>query len=128
MKPIEGTTMAAILVIDDSKAIRDMMKVILEKNGHSVQTAEDGFVALEVAQSARFDIIFTDINMPKMSGIALVPKLRALPDYEHTPIVMVTTENADHRKKKAKVNGATGWLEKPISEDRILKAIDKLLG
>lgn len=123
----EELIMAAILVIDDSKAIRDMMKVILEKNNHSVETAVDGFNALDIAKSAHFDVIFSDINMPKMSGIALVPKLRELPGYEHTPIVMVTTENAEYRKKKAKVNGATGWLEKPISEERIIKAISKVL-
>lgn len=119
--------MALVLAIDDSKSMRDMMKVILEKNGHQVQTAVDGFDALEIAKVNSFDIIFSDINMPKMSGIALVGKLRELPGYEHTPILMVTTENADYRKKKAKLTGATGWLEKPISEERILKAMAKVL-
>ena len=110
--------MANILAVDDSKAIRDMMRVILEKNGHTVQTAK----------ANSFDLIFSDINMPKMSGIALITKLRELPNYEHTPMLMVTTENAEYRKAKAKISGATGWLEKPVSEDRILKAITKVLG
>ena len=120
--------MAHILAVDDSKSMRDMMKIVLEKNGHTVETAEDGLHALEVVKNSTFDIIFSDINMPKMSGIALVAKLREMPNYEHIPILMVTTENADYRKQKAKVSGATGWLEKPISEDRILKAISKVLG
>ncbi len=119
--------MALVLAIDDSKVMRDMMKVVLEKNGHQVQTAVDGFEALKIAKANSFDIVFSDINMPKMSGIALVPQLRAIPGYEHIPILMVTTENAEYRKKKAKVNGATGWLEKPISEARILKAMAKVL-
>jgi len=120
--------MAQVLAIDDSKVMRDMMKVVLEKNGHEVTTAEDGLEALEVAKLKKFDIVFSDINMPKMSGIALVGKLRQLPGFEHIPILMVTTESADYRKKKAKVSGATGWLEKPITEARILKAMDKVLG
>ncbi len=119
--------MATVLAIDDSRVIRDMMKVVLENHGHEVVTAEDGLQALKIATQRSFDIVFSDINMPKMSGIALVAKLRELPGYEHIPILMVTTENADYRKKKAKVNGATGWLEKPITEARLLKAIDKVL-
>ena len=120
--------MAHILAVDDSKAMRDMMKVVLEKNGHTVETAEDGLCALAIAKKMTFDIVFSDINMPKMSGIALVAKLREMPNYEHVPILMVTTENADYRKQKAKISGATGWLEKPISEDRIIKAVAKVLG
>jgi len=120
--------MANVLAVDDAKVMRDMMRVVLEKNGHTVVTAEDGLEALDIAKANSFDIVFTDINMPKMSGIALVAKLRELPGYEYLPILMVTTENADYRKQKAKVNGATGWLEKPISEARILKAISKVLG
>ncbi len=120
--------MATVLAVDDSKVMRDMMRVVLEKNGHEVAIAEDGLQALEIAEQRSFDIVFSDINMPKMSGIALVAKLRELPGYEHIPILMVTTENVDYRKKKAKVSGATGWLEKPISEARLLKALAKVLG
>jgi len=120
--------MATVLAVDDAKVMRDMMKVVLEKNGHTVITAEDGLEALSIAKSHSFDLVFSDINMPKMSGIALVAKLRELPAYEYIPILMVTTESADYRKQKAKVSGATGWLEKPISEARILKAMSKVLG
>jgi len=119
--------MATILAVDDSKVMRDMMRVVLEKHGHKVVTAEDGLEALKVAKEHSFDVIFSDINMPKMSGIAMVGQLRKIPGYEHIPILMVTTESADYRKKKAKVNGATGWLEKPISEERLLKALSKVL-
>ena len=120
--------MANVLAVDDSKVMRDMMKVVLEKHGHEVTTAEDGLEALKVAKLQKFDIVFSDINMPKMSGISLVSKLRELSGFEHIPILMVTTEHADYRKKKAKVSGATGWLEKPISEARIIKALEKVLG
>ena len=119
--------MANLLVVDDSKVIRDMMKVMLEGAGHKVTVAETGIEALDLAQSQNYDMVFSDINMPKMSGITMVGELRKLAGYEHTPIVMVTTESADYRKQKAKVNGASGWLEKPITEDRLFKAIERLL-
>lgn len=120
--------MSHVLAVDDSKVMRDMMKVVLEKNGHTVVTAEDGFEALDAVNKDSFDVIFSDINMPKMSGIALVEKIRKLAGYEHTPILMATTESADYRKKKAKAGGATGWLEKPLTEARIIKALEKVLG
>ena len=53
--------MANVLAVDDSKAMRDMMKVVLEKNGHTVETAEDGLQALDLAKATSFDIIFSDI-------------------------------------------------------------------
>ena len=120
--------MALILAVDDSVTIREMMKVILSNAGHQVVTAEDGQEALEEAQKRNFDMFFCDVNMPKMSGITLVGKLRELPQYEHTPMIMVTTEYEEYRKKIAKRKGATGWLEKPVTEERLLKAVNKLVG
>ena len=119
--------MANILVVDDSKAIRDMMQAILENNGHTVSVAEDGEVALEIAQKTGFNIIFSDINMPKMSGITLIGKLKEIEKNKFTPIVMVTTENAEYRKQKARMSGAAGWLTKPITEERVLAAVKKLV-
>ena len=118
--------MANILVIDDSKAIRDMMRAILENNGHVVTVAEDGEEALGIAQKTGFNIIFSDINMPKMSGITLIGKIKETEKNRYTPIVMVTTETAEYRKQKARVSGAAGWLMKPVSEERVLAAVKKL--
>lgn len=119
--------MAKILVVDDAQVIRDMMQAILKKNGHTVTLAEDGMAALAIAEKNPFDIIFTDINMPHMSGITLTGKLKELDNHKYTPVVMVTTENAEYRKKKARDMGAAGWLVKPISEERVLQALNKLV-
>lgn len=119
--------MAKILVVDDSKVIRDMMQAILENQGHTVTTAVDGLEGLEIAKKETFAIIFSDINMPKMSGITLTGKIKQLENNKYTPIVMVTTEDAEYRKQKARDNGAAGWLVKPVTEDRVLKALKKLI-
>lgn len=120
--------MARILAVDDSKAIRDMISTILIDDGHDVVTAVDGVDALEKARNEVFELVLSDVNMPNMSGISLISKLRRLSGYEYVPIVMVTTENADYRKNKAKSLGATGWLVKPFTPERLLNAVAKLTG
>ena len=120
--------MAKILSIDDAKSIREMVFAILSNAGHQVTTACDGEEAMEIARSTKFDLVLSDVNMPGMNGISLISKLRRLAGYEHIPMIMLTTESDDYKKKKAKSMGATGWLQKPFTPDRLIKAVDKLVG
>lgn len=120
--------MAKILSVDDARVIREMVKAVLTAEGHEVTTANDGVEALEEARKTRFDLVLTDINMPNMTGISLVSKLRNMPAYKYTPIVMITTENSDYKKSKSKSVGATGWLQKPFNPERLIQATKKLLG
>lgn len=119
--------MAAILAVDDSSSIRNMVKRILETGGYEVVVAEDGVNAMEVARSRTFDMVLTDINMPNMTGISLVSKLRRLQHYQDIPIVMVTTEDEDYKKQKAKNQGANGWLQKPFTQERLLNLVKAML-
>ncbi|WP_126455574.1 response regulator [Sulfuriflexus mobilis] len=118
--------MARILAVDDSRLIRDMVNTILSAEGHEVITADDGTEGLERARDEVFDLVLSDINMPNMNGISMISKMRRLPGYEFTPIVMVTTEDADYRKNKARNFGATGWLVKPFTPERLINAVSKL--
>ena len=120
--------MAKILSVDDSRTIRQLVTTVLEADGHEVMTAEDGMAAMQLARSHKFDLILSDVNMPVMSGISLVSKLRNLEGYEFLPIIMLTTEGSDYKKNKAKSVGATGWLQKPFTPDRLLAAVHKLIG
>lgn len=120
--------MARILAVDDSRSIRDMISAILTAEGHEVVSAEDGVDALDKARHDVFDMVLSDINMPNMNGISLISKLRRLPGYAYVPIVMVTTEDAEYRKNKAKTFGATGWLVKPFNPARLINAVNKLTG
>lgn len=120
--------MAKILSVDDSKAIRDLVEVVLIENGHEVITANDGVEGLAAARNYQFDLILSDINMPNMTGISMVSKIRRLPNYEHIPIIMLTTEGSDFKKNKAKSSGASGWLQKPFDPERLMKAVNKLVG
>lgn len=120
--------MAKILTVDDSKVIRDLVEAVLIENGHSVTVAKDGAEGLEATRKEQFDMILSDINMPNMSGISMVSKVRRLPGYEYTPIIMLTTESSNFKKDKAKKMGASGWLQKPFDPERLMKAVNKLVG
>lgn len=120
--------MAKILTADDAKSIRDLIAAVLVENGHEVVTANDGVEGLAACRNEQFDLILSDINMPNMTGISMVSKIRRLSGYEHTPIIMLTTENSDFMKSKAKNMGASGWLQKPFDPERLMKAVNKLVG
>ena len=119
--------MANILAIDDMRSMRELVKSVLEKRGHSVTIKQDGQDALDYAQSNPVDLVISDINMPRMDGITLVGELRKLPGYVSTPILMLTTEDTDTKKHEARSAGANGWIQKPFNPERLVNAVDKTL-
>ena len=86
--------MATILAVDDSASMRQMVSFTLKSAGHTVTEAEDGLVALNIAKTASFDLVITDVNMPNMDGITLIAELRKLPNFKFTPLLMLTTESS----------------------------------
>lgn len=107
--------------------MRQMVGITLMGAGHSVAQAADGCEALKLADSERFDLVITDVNMPNMDGITLVRELRARPAYRYVPLLVLTTEATPERKQEGKAAGATGWLVKPFNPDRLLATIAKVL-
>ena len=82
---------ARLLIVDDSTSMRQMVAFALSSGGYSVEQAEDGQAALDIAKGQRFDAVVTDVNMPRMDGIELIRQLRQLPTYKFTPLLMLTT-------------------------------------
>ncbi|EPJ48221.1 MAG: chemotaxis response regulator [Osedax symbiont Rs2] len=119
--------MATILVVDDSASIRNMVTFALKNAGHQVVEAENGQVGLSKAQTGRFDLVLTDVNMPIMDGITLCGELRKLPAFKFTPILVLTTESSDSMKQKGKSAGATGWLVKPFNPEKLLSTIQRVV-
>ena len=120
--------MAKILAVDDSASMRQMVSFALRKAGHTVEEATDGVHALSIAGKKSFDLVVTDINMPKMDGITLIKKLRALPSYKFTPLLTLTTESTPAMKQKGKAAGATGWIVKPFDPAKLLATVKRVLG
>ena len=119
--------MAAILTVDDSPSIRQMIKVVLGPAGHTVIEAGDGAQGLEKAKSNSLNLVITDLNMPVMNGLELIRALRALPALTGLPIVFLTTESSDAVKQEAKKAGATGWITKPFNQEQLLAVVNKLV-
>ena len=116
-----------ILTVDDSRTLREMLAMTLRAAGFKVSSAEDGAAALALAQTEHFALVITDINMPELDGIGLIHALRKLPDYRHTPILTLTTEDSPAHRQAGRAAGATGWMVKPFDPDRLLATLGRLL-
>ncbi|MBF0288944.1 MAG: response regulator [SAR324 cluster bacterium] len=117
-----------IMTVDDSASVRQMVSFTLKGEGYAVIEAVDGQDALLKLKGSNADLIITDLNMPNMDGIELIQKIRAHPDYKFTPIIMLTTESQDSKKKAGRAAGATGWIVKPFQPEQLLAVTRKVLG
>lgn len=119
--------MTHILAVDDSPSMRDMVRIALSAAGFEVSQAADGEEALALARSRSFDLVLSDVNMPRMNGIELIRALRAESAYKHTPILMLTTESTPERKREGKDAGATGWIVKPFDPASLVATMQRVL-
>lgn len=119
--------MTRILAVDDSPSMRDMVRIALTDAGYDVTQATDGQEALDIARNAAFDLVLSDVNMPRMNGIELIRALRAESAYKHTPILMLTTESSVDRKREGKDAGATGWIVKPFDPEQLVATMQRVL-
>jgi two-component system chemotaxis response regulator CheY len=117
-----------VLVVDDSAAIRKILTRVLRQTGMAIQTiheAGDGQEALAVMAQHRIDLVLSDINMPKMDGLQLLASLKASPQWQNIPVVMITTEGGETKVAEAVRLGAAGYVRKPFTADQIK---EKLVG
>jgi two-component system chemotaxis response regulator CheY len=116
-----------VLTVDDSRTMRDMLRLALAQVGFNVLQAEDGVHGLEVLVAQdRPDVIVTDINMPRMDGYGFIEGVRANPEFRTVPILVLTTESSPEKKMRAREAGATGWIVKPFNPDTLVEAIRRV--
>jgi len=116
-----------ILTVDDSASIRQMVKFTLADAGYTVMEAVDGRDAL-AKLTPKVDLVITDLNMPNLDGLGLIRGIRASHLCKGVPILMLTTESHEARKREGKAAGATGWIVKPFTTQQILAVVKKVLG
>ncbi|MCB1175245.1 MAG: response regulator [Leptospiraceae bacterium] len=118
----------SIMVIDDSASIRQVLNMILSKEGFTVIEAVDGADALaKLPADSSLNLIICDVNMPNINGIEFVIKLKANPDHKFTPVIMLTTESEEEMKIKGMEAGAKAWLVKPFHPSQLMDAVNKLV-
>ena len=117
-----------VLIVEDSPTMRQLISFALKRlRGVSIVEASDGVDGLKKLSAEKFDLIFTDINMPIMDGLKLVSLVRSDAGYKVTPIVVITTEGAQEDRARALALGANDYITKPIQANRILDIARDLL-
>jgi two-component system chemotaxis response regulator CheY len=115
-----------VMVIDDSKTMRDMAFQLLKGEGFEVILAEDGVEGLKLSDDGSYDLFISDINMPNMDGYTLISKLRENPKFNSVPILVMTTETDIACKERGKAVGATGWITKPFEPKPLIDVIRRV--
>ena len=115
-----------ILTVDDSRTMRDMLRMALVKAGFNVVAAVDGEHGLEMLGENGADVIITDINMPRLDGFGFIERVREDEAHRAIPILVLTTESDPAKKDRARRAGATGWIVKPFHPDKLIEAIRRV--
>lgn len=117
----------AILIVDDSASIRQVVGIALKGAGYTVVEAADGKDALDKLETQKFNLVISDVNMPNMDGITFVKNMKQKPNYKFTPVIMLTTEGSDEKKKEGQAAGAKAWVVKPFRPEQMLQAVSMLI-
>ncbi len=116
------------IVVDDSLSARRALAQLLTDAGYEVQTACDGLEAVDLLGSVRPDIMFVDMEMPRMNGIELTAHLRSRGGFDELPVVMITSRSTEKHRRQAADAGVNLYLTKPFSDDQLISQIEELTG
>ncbi|OYO29079.1 response regulator [Janthinobacterium sp. PC23-8] len=116
-----------IMIVDDSISIRQVVGIALKGAGYDVIEGRDGQDALSKLKGQKIHLVISDVNMPNMDGISFVKALKQLPNYKFTPVIMLTTESQEEKKREGQAAGAKAWVVKPFRPEVLLGAVQKLV-
>jgi len=117
-----------VVVADDSISVRKFVGRRLEKNGYRVILASDGLEAAELIAQHGCHLVITDLEMPRMTGYELMVQLRQSPSTRRIPVMVVTSRAGAKHRDRAMKEGAVAFLTKPVQEDQLTDAVEKLIG
>lgn len=113
-------TATRILVVDDSSAARTLGIRILKEGGYAVETASDGSEALEILLQSDFDLVVSDVDIPKMDGLSLTRNIRSNPKLKDVPVILVTSKSSDEDRRDGADAGADEYVVKGSFDQRFL--------
>lgn len=121
--------MKHILIVDDSKTVRNLLAFIMKREGFRVTMAEDGLDGLEKLYSAgELDLIISDINMPRMDGFTFIKNIREQENFRDIPIIVLSTEGQDDDIQRGLHLGANLYMVKPAQPEKLVRNAKMLLG
>lgn len=119
-------TAQTVLTVDNSRTMRDMLKIALSSAGYRVVQAVDGMHGLEVLRGESPTVIITDINMPRLDGFGFIERVRSDMRHIGVPILVLTTESSQEKKSQARRAGATGWIVKPFDTVKLVDVVRRV--
>ncbi len=114
-----------VVLIDDSKTIRQSAKAFLERAGCDVVTASDGFESLAKIVEHQPDVIFIDITMPRLDGFQTCALIKQNSRFNHIPIVMLTSKDGLFDRARSKLLGAEQYITKPFTQEELLEVLGR---
>ena len=117
-----------VLIVDDSITVRELLSMTFNGAGYRVEQARDGQEAWEkLCDGLPCDIVFCDIEMPRMNGLELLSRMQKDANFSNLPIAMLTSRGADRHRQMAVQMGASGYITKPYLEEALLDAAQRIL-
>lgn len=127
MVPTSSTNAIQILVVADSRAVRDNAQALLDHRAYEIRVAENGFDALCKLVVRPPDIVFMDITMPELDGLQSCALISANPQYAHIPVVLMSARIGPLEKARAQLAGAKRLIDKPLRKQDLLEVMGALL-
>ncbi|MBK1883907.1 response regulator [Luteolibacter pohnpeiensis] len=118
-----------VLVVDDSLTVRELERKLLTERGYEVTTAVDGMDGLSTLREGKFDMVITDVDMPRMDGIELVEKIRANPHFRDLPVMIVSYKDRQEDRERGLEAGADYYLAKSsFHSDELARMVEQFIG
>jgi CheY-like chemotaxis protein len=112
-----------VLIVDDTNTLRSLVQIYLLAHGWEFAEAQDGAQGLEKVRALRPDVVISDVRMPVMDGFELCAAIRSDPALRHIPVVLLTMLGDDASRERGRLVGATAFLTKPISPEKLRDAV-----
>jgi two-component system response regulator MprA len=125
MEPKKSETKLSVLVVDDCESIREILETLLSRKGHRCESAADGVEAMVKVTQSRFDVVVTDVLMPKMDGITLTRKLTQ--NFSHLRVMVMTAQLDEDSAETALMAGARDVISKPFEISEFMLRLHKML-
>ena len=120
-----------VLIVDDSKSVRSVIKKIITISGFRMDQcyeAVNGKQALEILSKESVDVILSDLNMPEMNGLEMLAAIKADSRLQGIPVIIISTEGSDEKRKAVLEMGAKQFIKKPFSPERVRKVLYEVIG
>ena len=125
MEALRDHPIPRILIIEDDDGMRALLKDVLEEEGFQADSASNGLAGLQKLREGRFDLVITDIHMPGLTGLDILPGIKKL--QPSVPVIVITAFGSSGVYRRSIQRGASAYLEKPIRIDRLKALIHEMV-